>query len=60
MALIKCPDCKKEVSDKAYSCPNCGYPIDQIAIINYREIQETEIKDFVVGPLLIFPGSITT
>lgn len=27
MALIKCSECGKEVSDKAISCPNCGYPI---------------------------------
>lgn len=27
MALIKCPECKKEVSDKAFVCPNCGYPL---------------------------------
>lgn len=27
MALIKCPECGKEVSDKACSCPNCGFPI---------------------------------
>ena len=27
MALIKCPECGKEISDKAESCPNCGYPI---------------------------------
>jgi DNA-directed RNA polymerase subunit RPC12/RpoP len=25
MALIKCPDCGKEYSDTALSCPNCGY-----------------------------------
>lgn len=24
MALIKCPECGKEVSDKAGKCPNCG------------------------------------
>lgn len=24
MALIKCPDCGKQVSDQAPSCPNCG------------------------------------
>lgn len=23
MALIKCPECGKEISDKAASCPNC-------------------------------------
>lgn len=27
--MIKCPECGKEVSDKAISCPNCGYPIQQ-------------------------------
>ena len=24
MALIKCPECKKDISDKAEVCPNCG------------------------------------
>lgn len=24
MALIKCPECRKEISDKANTCPNCG------------------------------------
>ena len=23
MSLIKCPECGKEISDKAYECPNC-------------------------------------
>ena len=27
MAIIKCPECQNEVSDKAVSCPKCGYPI---------------------------------
>jgi len=25
MALIKCPECGKEISDTAKQCPNCGY-----------------------------------
>lgn len=25
MALIKCNECKKEISDKAFTCPHCGY-----------------------------------
>lgn len=25
--LIKCPECGKEISDKALSCPNCGVPM---------------------------------
>lgn len=27
MALIKCPECGKEISDKAASCPQCGCPV---------------------------------
>lgn len=30
MALIKCPECGKEISDKAESCPQCGMPIKEI------------------------------
>ena len=28
MALINCPQCTKQVSDKAASCPGCGSPIN--------------------------------
>ncbi len=28
MALIKCPECQLQVSDKAITCPHCGYPLD--------------------------------
>lgn len=28
MAIIKCPECQKEISDKAISCPYCGYPLN--------------------------------
>lgn len=27
MALIKCPECGKDVSDKAPACIHCGYPL---------------------------------
>ena len=28
MALLKCPECSHDVSDKALSCPHCGYPMN--------------------------------
>lgn len=28
MALIECPECGKRISDKAASCPNCGYALN--------------------------------
>ena len=30
MALINCPECSHSVSDKAFTCPCCGYPIQSM------------------------------
>ena len=27
MAIMNCPECARSVSDKAQSCPSCGYPL---------------------------------
>jgi integrase len=29
--LTKCPECELQVSDKASSCPHCGYPLQPVA-----------------------------
>ncbi len=34
MALIKCTECGKEISDKAATCPNCGCPLIHITLPN--------------------------
>ena len=31
MALMICPECGGQVSDKAHACPHCGYPIEELA-----------------------------
>lgn len=31
MALIKCPECGKDISDRAAACPNCGCPINDVS-----------------------------
>lgn len=33
MALIKCPECQKEISDKSQHCMHCGYPINSQKVI---------------------------
>jgi hypothetical protein len=41
MALIKCEECQREISDKAESCPGCGYrrPLEfNVEIPNFREM----------------------
>jgi ribosomal protein L37E len=34
MALIQCPECQLQVSDKALACPHCGYPLNRTVIQN--------------------------
>ena len=36
MALIKCPECGKKISDKADACINCGCPLSEF---NKQEIK---------------------
>lgn len=40
MALISCPECGKDVSDKAPTCPNCGVPIlreSKVVVYGYTQ-----------------------
>jgi len=30
MALINCPECKREISSMAISCPHCGIPMSSV------------------------------
>ena len=32
MALIKCPECGKNVSNQAEACIHCGYPLKKVAV----------------------------
>lgn len=36
MALIHCPECNHQISDRALSCPNCGFPMNN-ATNNQKE-----------------------
>lgn len=42
MALIKCPECGKEVSDTAENCPNCGYNMQKY--LKSKRIEEQQKK----------------
>lgn len=41
MSLINCPECNKQISDKAISCPHCGYPINNRNQIGSDAINDT-------------------
>ena len=31
MALVRCPECQKDVSTRATACPHCGCPLNESA-----------------------------
>ena len=35
--LILCPECNREISDKAISCPHCGYPLNWKTKSKYKK-----------------------
>lgn len=35
MALVKCKECKHEISKKAKKCPNCGAPIKRTSVVTW-------------------------
>ena len=45
MALIECDECRREISDKATTCPNCGNPVTE----NDLPVTPQQIK--VVAPV---------
>lgn len=56
MALIKCPECGKEVSDTARTCPNCGYKIKKNISNEKRDrflLRNKKIIAFVLAGLLV-------
>lgn len=47
MALISCPECSKEISDKVQSCPHCGYPMtidSKEENISPQKVEVTDVK----------------
>lgn len=37
MALHKCPECRKKISESAESCPNCGFSFRQADLEIYKQ-----------------------
>lgn len=61
MALITCPECKKEISDTAISCPSCGFvlPGAQKVVSQVRTSKITYAKkNPLLGGVLIVIGAI--
>ena len=53
MALIKCKECGKKISDKAINCPNCGAPINKNEFSQELSVAK-RVAIFVIVILVIF------
>lgn len=57
MALITCPECGKQISDRAQTCPNCGLPLTQE--LNVIENEDSNIS-FATEEIIPCPKSFPT
>jgi hypothetical protein len=50
MALVKCPECSKDISDQAVCCPSCGYRLrPDPAVSEIRAFR----KRILIGGLIV-------
>ena len=49
MSLIKCPECGKEISDKAQACIHCGYPLSAGINNDLFRLKITQIPSDKIG-----------
>ena len=40
MAIVKCPECGKKVSNQAELCPHCGITISELGLLPQEENEE--------------------
>ena len=45
MALIRCPECGREISDQAQACPGCGFPISSCSSQREQLLEASRQKD---------------
>lgn len=48
MALMSCPECNKEISDKSKNCVYCGYPVSKYKLQNFKIGERTYDLSFVL------------
>ncbi len=55
MALVKCPECGKSVSNLAEYCPECGYPINKTkgkALLWFLAVPAVTVAIFIVVAII--------
>jgi hypothetical protein len=50
MAIISCPECSKDISDKALTCPHCG--------VSVKKNQDKKINNIALTVVLAIAASV--
>jgi len=55
MAMIRCPECQKPISESAYACPGCGCTLtpDIAATQKVKKQQSEQVALIVVGGIFL-------
>ena len=56
MALVRCAECNREISDKATACPGCGAPVSVLGTGQSQaptRVQYNRGKDTFTGTMLL-------
>ncbi len=54
MALIKCPECGKEISDQAPACIHCGFPLSKLKPVKKEGEVLKRRKVSIATPIIVF------
>ena len=54
MEQIHCPECKREVSDRAQACPHCGYPFEKTTLKKSEQTKkELKLVLIILVPIVL-------
>ena len=62
MALIQCPECGADISDKATECPKCGCPVESSAKTGTtkKKVFSTKVMILILAFLFIVVANLLT
>ena len=67
MPLMRCPECREQVSSRAIACPHCGYPIEgdeggeeRLSRISILVILVFFLAIAATWGTIFFPGALAT
>lgn len=58
MAITQCPDCGKDVSTAAPTCPGCGHPFRRGPVQVVTEVRAGQHRDLKIGAGVIVAAII--